>query len=196
MLPILQLVQCREQHALWELRQKLGKQRKCKGYRKVDVSAMRHRTTQRKGTREWLTKPNSSKDTNSELWSLIEAESNKIKATPANLTAMQRGDKEQTNANTDKADVTKQDHSNTVSTCATSADAQQTALKRRNQILSDIKKYEAMSFQEGSTGASLEAEAVAKLRTELEQVQQDLHSRCRETSTFERTRERRRSNRS
>ena len=41
-LPFLQLVQCREQQALWQLRQKLGKQRKCKGYRKVDVSAMRH----------------------------------------------------------------------------------------------------------------------------------------------------------
>ena len=48
------------------------------------------------------------------------------------------------------------------------------AFKGRNHILSDIKKYESMSFQEGSTGASLKAEAVAKLRTELEQVPQDL----------------------
>ena len=40
--------------------------------------------------------------------------------------------------------------------------------------LSDIKKYESMSFQEGSTRASFKADAVAKLRAELEQVQQDL----------------------
>ena len=167
-LTILQLVQCREQQALWELRQKLGKQRKCKGHRKVDVSAMRaprkDRTTNKNEAREWPTKPNNAKDTNSELWNLIEAESNKIKATPAIPAALQRGCKDQTNASTDTTSASPQDHS----------DAVPTTLTRRNQILSDIKKYESMSFQEGSTRASLKTEAVAKLRTELEQVQQDL----------------------
>ena len=107
-------------------------------------------------------------DTNSELWSLIEP--NKINATPANPGALQRGHKDQTNASTDTPNASPQNHSDTV---PTSADTQQT-LKHRNQILSDVKKYESMSFEEGSPGASLKAEVVAKLRAELEQVQQVL----------------------
>ena len=193
-LPILQLVQRREQQALWKLRQKLGMPSHRKGHKKVDVSAMPHRTHEctkervqnlrstkkgpnhpKKRDKRVAHKAEQLKRTNSELWSLIEAESNKIEATPANPTTIQRGDKDQTNANTDTADATPQDHSDTVSTCATSADTQQTALKHRNQIPSDIKKYEAMSFSRmASKGASLKAEAVPKLRTELEQAQQDL----------------------
>ena len=125
------------------------------------------RTIYKNRTREWPTKPSNAKDTNSELWSLIEAESNKIKTTPANPAAMQRGDN-QTNAGTDTLHAPPQKHSDTV---PTSADTRKTALKRRNQILSDIRKYESMSFQEGSPGAILKAEVVAKRRAELEQVQ-------------------------
>ena len=147
-MPILQLVQRREQQALRYLRRKLGKPRKCEGHRKVDVSAMRHHAHER--TKERV---------------------QNLRGTKKGPNHLQKRDKEQPNADTD---TSPQDNSDTVSTCATSADTEQTAVKRRNQILSDIKKYESMSFQEGPTGASFKAEALAKLRTELELVQQDL----------------------
>ena len=113
-------------------------------------------------------KPNNAKDTNSELWRSHRSRVKQDQGDTRKSTRAPMWDKDQTNASTDTSSASPQDHSDAV---PTSAHTQQTALKRRNQILSDIKKYESMSFQEGSTGASLKAEAVAKLRTELEQVQ-------------------------
>ena len=106
----LQLVQCRDEQALWKLRQKLekSKPRKCERHRKVDVSAMRHRAheppesksaefalhqgkertshyepNRKNGAKQWPNKQgNQTKNTTNELWNLIEAESNKIRRQP------------------------------------------------------------------------------------------------------------------
>ena len=162
-LPIVQLVQCREQQALRELRQKLGKQRKCKGHRRVDVSAMRHDAHER--SKERVQNLRSTKIGPNRL--------QKLDKRLARRFEQHKGHKQRT-VESHGGQETPQDNSDTVPTCATSADTQQTGLKRRNHILSDIKKDELMSFQEGTTGASFKTEALAKLKMELEQVQQDL----------------------
>ena len=54
------------------------------------------------------------------------------------------------------------------------SDTVHTALKRRNQIWGEIKKFDTMTCQEGSASGRLKAAILADLKKDLEAAQQDL----------------------
>ena len=54
------------------------------------------------------------------------------------------------------------------------SDTVHTALKRRNQILGEVKKLETMTCQEGSASGRLKTAMLADLKKDLETAQQDL----------------------
>ena len=106
-------------------------------------------------TKEWPTKPSNAKETNSELGNLFEAESNKIKATPGHS----------------KRIITKPQRYGTHK-CRHATDRSQTQEPK-------FVGYQEIRIDElpgrlSRSQPSLKAEAVAKLRAELEQVQKDL----------------------
>ena len=168
MLPILQLVQCRgttsivgtaaEAGQAEEVRkaQKSGQCQLCDtihmNVRKKECrtcgAPRKDRTTYQNRTREWSTKWSNAKKT--------QTASCGVSSKPSQTRSRQQP-RIQPHCNvgtrtkpTQARTLKTHHHKNHSDTVPTSANTQQTALKRRNQILSDIKKYESMSFQEGS----------------------------------------------
>ena len=129
-------------------------------------------TNGKNGAKQWPTKQgNQTKNTTNELWNLIEAESNKIKATTVNPNTQLGGNKDTT---TDMATSTplEGNDNDTESTKPMNVDTVHTALKLRNQILGEIKKLETMTVQEGSASGRLKAAILADVKKDLEAIQQ------------------------
>ena len=133
-----------------------------------------HATNRKNGAKQWPNKQgNQTKNTTNELWNLIEAESNKIKATKVSPNT-QPGWNTDTTTDTATSTPLEGNDNDTETTKPMNSDTVHTALKRRSQILGIIKKLKTMTCQEGSTSGRLKTAMLADLKKDPEAAQQDL----------------------